>query len=63
MTHWFPPATVGRYKAALERVLSSAEAKKDTVEAISYLRGKLEAFTPVLPKRLDVLLGASRKKE
>lgn len=46
------PATVGRYKASVERVLADTGAKKDSVEVVDYLRRKLEAFTPVLPKTL-----------
>jgi hypothetical protein len=51
------PATVGRYKTAVERVLGEADAKKDSVDVVGYLRRKLEAFTPVLPKRLVKSLG------
>ena len=51
------PATVGRYKTAVERILADADAKKDAVDVVGYLRRKLEAFTPVLPKRLDKALG------
>jgi hypothetical protein len=50
-------ATVGRYKAVAERILASADATKDSVDVVSYLRRKLNAFTPVLPKRLGKLLG------
>lgn len=55
------PATVGRYRKAVERVLAGAEAKKDSVNVIGYLRRKLNTFTPVLPKRLDKLLKVADK--
>jgi hypothetical protein len=51
------PATVGRYKRAVEMILSKAEAKKNVVDVIPYLRRKLVAFQPVLPKKLKGLLG------
>ncbi|MCC7357491.1 hypothetical protein IT408_03225 [Candidatus Uhrbacteria bacterium] len=50
-------ATVGRYKRAIESILSRAEAKKNVVGVVPYLRRKLEDFTPVLPKKLGLLLG------
>jgi len=50
------PATVGRYKKAIEMILAKAEAKKDVVGVIPYLRRKLTAFQPVLPKKLKGLL-------
>lgn len=49
-------ATVGRYKRAIETILSKVEAKKDNVDAIPYLRRKLAEFQPVLPKKLKRLL-------
>jgi hypothetical protein len=52
------PATVGRHKAVIERLLAEADAKKDSVDAVSYLRRKLQAFTPVIPKRLSAIIGA-----
>jgi hypothetical protein len=51
------PATVGRYKRAVEAVLGSLEAKKDVVNPVSYLHRKLLAFRPVLPKKLDAMFG------
>lgn len=51
------PATVGRYKKAVERILAASEAKKDSVDIVRYLHRKLSAFTPVLPKKLDKILG------
>ena len=50
------PATVGRYKAAVERVLAQADAKKDSVDVVAYLYRKLQTFTPVLPKKLSAAL-------
>lgn len=51
------PASVGRYKRTIENLLGKAEAKQDTVNAVTYLYRKLKTFTPVLPKKLDSLLG------
>lgn len=48
-------ATVGRYKRIVEKVLKEADAKKDNVEVVGYLRRKLDVFRPVLPKQLQVL--------
>lgn len=56
------PATVGRYKKAIETVLAKAEAKKDVVGVIPYLRRRLAAFQPVLPKKLKGILGVAGKK-
>lgn len=50
------PATVGRYKKAVETVLAKAEAKKDVVGVIPYLHRKLTSFQPVLPKTLATML-------
>jgi hypothetical protein len=51
------PATIGRYKRTIEMILGAAEAKKDNVNVIAYLYKKLHTFTPVLPKKLDAILG------
>lgn len=51
------PATVTRYKKAVENILAKAEAKKDVVGVVPYLQRKLAAFRPVLPKKLEVILG------
>ncbi len=51
------PATLGRYKKAVETVLAKTEAKKDVVGVIPYIRRKLAAFRPVLPKKLGAILG------
>lgn len=53
------PATVGRYKKSVESVLSKAEAKKDAVGVVPYLRRKLLTFQPVLPKKLEAILGVA----
>ena len=58
LKHETSPATVGRYKRAVENILSNVEAKKDTVGVVSYLCRKLSAFRPVLPKKLEGILGA-----
>jgi len=50
------PASVGRYKKAIETVLSKMEAKKDVVGAVQYLHRKLKTFRPVLPKKLEAVL-------
>lgn len=58
------PATVGRYKKAVESVLAKAETKKDSVGVIPYLHRKLIAFRPVLPKKLgDILSIAESQKD
>lgn len=49
-------ATVGRYKRVIETILSKVEAKKDTVNAVSYLYRKLKIFHLVLPKNLRTTL-------
>jgi hypothetical protein len=46
-------ATVGRYKRIVEKVLKDADTKKDAVDVVSYVKRKLEAFQPVLPKQLQ----------
>ncbi|MEK9157050.1 MAG: phage/plasmid replication protein [Patescibacteria group bacterium] len=53
------PATVTRYKKAVETVLAKVEAKKDIVGVVPYLQRKLIAFRPVLPKKLEVILVGS----
>lgn len=55
------PATVGRYKKTVETILANADAKKDAVGVIPYLRRKLVAFQPVLPKKLKGLLTMETK--
>ncbi len=57
------PATVGRYKRAVEAVMGSLEAKKDVVSPVSYLHRKLIAFQSVLPKKLDAVLGVARETD
>lgn len=51
------PATVTRYKKTVETILAKAEAKKDVVGVVPYIQRKLAAFRPVLPKRLETILG------
>jgi len=53
------PASVGRYKKAIETVLGKVEAKKDVVGVVPYLHRKLKAFRPVLPKKLEAMLGVA----
>src|SRR3989338_7698969 len=50
------PATVGRYKKLIEKILGEVEAKKDVLNPVSYLHRKLKAFNPVLPKKLINIL-------
>lgn len=57
------PATVGRYKRAIEGVLGGVEAKKDNVNPVTYLQHKLAAFRPVLPKKLEVILNVADAPE
>lgn len=53
------PATVGRYKRAVEAVLGDVEAKHDKMSPVSYLHRKLKAFRPVLPKSLTHILSVA----
>lgn len=55
------PATVTRYKKIVETILAKAEAKKDVVGVVPYLQRKLAAFRPVLPKKLEAILGVVAK--
>lgn len=57
------PATVGRYKRAIEAVLGNVEAKKDKVSPVSYLHRKLLAFRPVLPKKLNDILSVATTED
>ncbi|PIW37270.1 MAG: hypothetical protein COW24_01030 [Candidatus Kerfeldbacteria bacterium CG15_BIG_FIL_POST_REV_8_21_14_020_45_12] len=50
-------ATIGRYKKSIESILSKTEAKQDNVNVVNYIHKKLKTFTPILPKKLDALLG------
>lgn len=56
-------ATVGRYKRAVESILSKTEAKKNVVGIVPYLRHKLEDFTPVLPKKLGAFLSVDESTD
>lgn len=53
------PATVGRYKRAVEDILGGVEAKKDNMNPVTYLQRKLAAFRPILPKKLEAILGVA----
>ncbi|OGY31052.1 MAG: hypothetical protein A3C02_04475 [Candidatus Andersenbacteria bacterium RIFCSPHIGHO2_02_FULL_45_11] len=53
-------SSIGRYKKQTERVLEIANAKHDKVNAVAYLRRKLKQFTPIIPKQLDTILGATK---
>jgi hypothetical protein len=53
------PATVGRYKKLIEKILGEVEAKKDSFNPVSYLHRKLKAFQPVLPKTLINILAVA----
>jgi hypothetical protein len=57
------PATVTRYKKVIETILAKAEAKKDVVGVVPYLQRKLAAFRPVLPKKLEAILGVAATDE
>jgi len=57
------PATVGRYKSMVERVLGDVEATKDSVNAINYLHRKLKTFQPVLPERLTHIFNVADNVE
>lgn len=57
------PASVGRYKKAIETVLGKVEAKKDVVGVVPYLHRKLKTFRPVLPKKLEAMLGVAGSPE
>ena len=46
-----------RYRKLVEAVRLDAKASKDRVNVIAYLHQKLKTFTPVLPERLDAILG------
>lgn len=50
------PASIGRYKNAVETILGAVEAKRDKVSPVPYLHRKLKMFHPVLPKKLIHML-------
>lgn len=63
LKHQTSPATVGRYKRAVEAVLGAVEAKHDKMSPVSYLHRKLKAFRPVLPKSLTHILSVADAKD
>jgi len=54
-------ATLNRYKKQVDSLLKDSTLKWDSANPISYLSNKLKRYTPVLPKRFELVLDCAAK--